>query len=270
MCARRIMSAARPSPRPRARMPDPVSLSRHGPGSGVVLHGRGASTVRSRNRPTLPGENRGAVQVRRWDVPTAHACTAVGPAPVKRRTSAGTGRVVSVDQHLNGPLGLGITPRGTILTVNSGDGKIVETTRAGRPGGRAHARQERHPARGGRAVQARDRHEARPGLLRGRRDQHAQPAEPPLNHRPGAGSALTGTGGVSPGPADGATCHGLRPGAPRTPGAPGGRHASAQTPAVVHGMGAEPGPVGQPGQATPIWPKKLWLSQNRNSSSMVP
>jgi len=32
---------------------------------------------------------------------------------------------------LNGPLGLTITPNGHIVTVNSGDGNMVETTSAG-------------------------------------------------------------------------------------------------------------------------------------------
>ncbi|MFE5161592.1 hypothetical protein ACFRNT_24400 [Streptomyces sp. NPDC056697] len=53
------------------------------------------------------------------------------PDALTRRTSAGIGRVVSTDQHLNGPLGLAITPKGNILTVNSGDGNIVETTPRG-------------------------------------------------------------------------------------------------------------------------------------------
>lgn len=41
------------------------------------------------------------------------------------------GKVVSTDQHLNGPLGMAITPKGDILTVNGGDGNIVETTPRG-------------------------------------------------------------------------------------------------------------------------------------------
>ncbi|MFE9883372.1 hypothetical protein [Streptomyces sp. NPDC005784] len=51
---------------------------------------------------------------------------------VTRGSSAGTGRVVSSGGKLNGPLGLAIAPNGHILTVNSGDGNIVETTPAGR------------------------------------------------------------------------------------------------------------------------------------------
>jgi sugar lactone lactonase YvrE len=53
------------------------------------------------------------------------------PNAVFRDKSAGTGRTVSVGINLNQPLGLAIAPNGDILTVNAGDGNIVETT----PGG---------------------------------------------------------------------------------------------------------------------------------------
>ncbi|MCC9307810.1 hypothetical protein LN042_12015 [Kitasatospora sp. RB6PN24] len=53
------------------------------------------------------------------------------PHALDREDSAGTGRVVSADKHLNGPLGLAIAPNGNILTVNGGDGYIVETTPRG-------------------------------------------------------------------------------------------------------------------------------------------
>jgi len=53
------------------------------------------------------------------------------PQALFRVNSAGTGTKVSQGQALNGPLGLAIAPNGDILTVNGGDGKIVETT----PGG---------------------------------------------------------------------------------------------------------------------------------------
>jgi hypothetical protein len=53
------------------------------------------------------------------------------PNAVFRLTSAGTGKTVSTDGGLNGPLGLAIAPNGNILTVNSNDGNLVETT----PGG---------------------------------------------------------------------------------------------------------------------------------------
>ncbi|MFD4607393.1 hypothetical protein ACFWOT_04615 [Streptomyces sp. NPDC058440] len=54
------------------------------------------------------------------------------PRALTRGSSAGTGRVVSRGGRLNGPLGLAIAPNSHILTVNGGDGKIVETTPAGR------------------------------------------------------------------------------------------------------------------------------------------
>jgi hypothetical protein len=53
------------------------------------------------------------------------------PNALFRKRSAGTGRLVSADVHINGPLGLAIAPGGDILTVNSGDGNIVETTPSG-------------------------------------------------------------------------------------------------------------------------------------------
>ncbi|SEG68492.1 hypothetical protein SAMN05216223_10898 [Actinacidiphila yanglinensis] len=53
------------------------------------------------------------------------------PDAVDRRDSAGTGQVVTTDGKLNGPLGLAVAPNGNILTVNSGDGNLVETTPRG-------------------------------------------------------------------------------------------------------------------------------------------
>ena len=50
------------------------------------------------------------------------------PNAVFRGFSAGRGFTVSVGHHLNGPLGLVVAPGGNILTVNSGDGNLVETT----------------------------------------------------------------------------------------------------------------------------------------------
>ncbi|AZM46953.1 hypothetical protein DMB38_15070 [Streptomyces sp. WAC 06738] len=54
------------------------------------------------------------------------------PRALFRHSSAGTGRVVTSGGRLNGPLGLAIAPNGHILTVNGGDGDIVETTPEGR------------------------------------------------------------------------------------------------------------------------------------------
>ena len=53
------------------------------------------------------------------------------PNAVFRISSAATGNTVSQNGSLNGPLGLAIAPNGNILTVNAGDGNLVETT----PGG---------------------------------------------------------------------------------------------------------------------------------------
>ena len=50
---------------------------------------------------------------------------------VFRNHSAGTGSVVTSGGRLNTPLGLIIAPNGDVLTVNGGDGLLVETTRAG-------------------------------------------------------------------------------------------------------------------------------------------
>jgi hypothetical protein len=53
------------------------------------------------------------------------------PGALFRLDNAGTGTIVSHGQALNGPLGMAIAPNGDILTVNGGDGNIVETTPAG-------------------------------------------------------------------------------------------------------------------------------------------
>jgi hypothetical protein len=48
--------------------------------------------------------------------------------PVFRDTSAGTGKTISRGGSLNDPLGLTVSRRGNILTVNGNDGFLVETT----------------------------------------------------------------------------------------------------------------------------------------------
>lgn len=53
------------------------------------------------------------------------------PDAVTRWTSAGTGFVLTSGGSLNGPLGLTIAPDGDVLSVNGGDGHIVETSPAG-------------------------------------------------------------------------------------------------------------------------------------------
>jgi NHL repeat len=50
------------------------------------------------------------------------------PGALVRYTTAGTGRIVSINGVLNDPLGLTITPNGNILTTNGNDGNIVEIT----------------------------------------------------------------------------------------------------------------------------------------------
>jgi hypothetical protein len=53
------------------------------------------------------------------------------PSAAVRFSDDGTGQTVTTGGALNGPLGLTIAPNGNILTVNSGDGNMVETTRGG-------------------------------------------------------------------------------------------------------------------------------------------
>ena len=53
------------------------------------------------------------------------------PDALFRVTDAGRGFTVSRGHHLNGPLGLVVAPGGDILTVNSGDGHLVEITPSG-------------------------------------------------------------------------------------------------------------------------------------------
>jgi sugar lactone lactonase YvrE len=48
-----------------------------------------------------------------------------------RFSDAATGKTLTSGGSLNGPLGLTIAPNGDVLTVNSGDGNLVETTPAG-------------------------------------------------------------------------------------------------------------------------------------------
>jgi hypothetical protein len=50
------------------------------------------------------------------------------PAALTRGSSAGRGFTVSAGGHLNGELGLVLAPNGDILTVNGGNGLIVEVT----------------------------------------------------------------------------------------------------------------------------------------------
>jgi hypothetical protein len=49
-----------------------------------------------------------------------------------RPMSGGTGRLLTSGGFLNAPLGLAIAPNGDVLTVNGGNGRIVETSPAGK------------------------------------------------------------------------------------------------------------------------------------------
>jgi hypothetical protein len=57
--------------------------------------------------------------------------TAIDDA-VTRNSNAGTGKMVAGGGGLNGPLGLAIAPNGNIITMNSGDGNMVENTPFGK------------------------------------------------------------------------------------------------------------------------------------------
>jgi hypothetical protein len=59
---------------------------------------------------------------------TVNSRIAAIPNAVFRFSDAGTGKTVSQGNNLMGELGLAIAPNGDILTVNSGNGKLVETT----------------------------------------------------------------------------------------------------------------------------------------------
>ncbi|MGX4735294.1 hypothetical protein [Kitasatospora griseola] len=71
------------------------------------------------------------------------------PRALTRTGSAGTGRVVTSGGSLNGPLGLAVTSRGDLLTVNSQDGFIVETTPGGRQVAAKQINNEGSPAGAG-------------------------------------------------------------------------------------------------------------------------
>jgi hypothetical protein len=53
------------------------------------------------------------------------------PGAAWRSTGAGTGTTITSGGSLNTPLGLAIAPNGDVLTVNGGNGLIVETTSSG-------------------------------------------------------------------------------------------------------------------------------------------
>jgi hypothetical protein len=63
---------------------------------------------------------------------TQDSSIAAIPKALTRATTAGTGTLVSSGGAINGPLGMAIAPNGNILTVNAGDGNIVETAPNGK------------------------------------------------------------------------------------------------------------------------------------------
>ena len=62
---------------------------------------------------------------------TASNRIAAIPNALTRMSTAFNGADVTANGMLNAPLGLTLAPNGDILTVNAGDGRIVETTPAG-------------------------------------------------------------------------------------------------------------------------------------------
>jgi hypothetical protein len=63
---------------------------------------------------------------------TLNSRIAAIPGAAFRHSNDGTGTTVSTGGALNGELGLAIAPNGDILTVNGGDGNMVETTPSGK------------------------------------------------------------------------------------------------------------------------------------------
>jgi hypothetical protein len=53
------------------------------------------------------------------------------PDAVSRGSDAGTGFTLTSGGAVNGPLGPAIAPTGDVLTVNSGDGNVADTTPPG-------------------------------------------------------------------------------------------------------------------------------------------
>ena len=100
------------------------------------------------------------------------------PNAVLRLSDDGAGKTVSAGGALNGELGLAVAPGGDILTVNGGDGNLVEVT----PGGAQVVTKNIDP--GGAGAGDLFGLAVKPGadavLLRQRRHQYAQPS--PLAH----------------------------------------------------------------------------------------
>ena len=91
--------------------------------TGVALHAGCAS-----DGDECGGDHDGA---RLYVADTLNNRIAVIDHALGRTTSAGTGRTLTAGGSLNAPLGLIVTPGGDLLTVNGGDGNIIEIS----PGG---------------------------------------------------------------------------------------------------------------------------------------
>lgn len=98
------------------------------------------------------------------------------PDAVGRMGAAGTGRDLTAGGALNTPLGLILAPNGDVLTVNAGDGRIVEIRPSGNQVAARFLDTSGAPRGAGRLVRARIDPGSLRGVLRRRRDQQAGPA----------------------------------------------------------------------------------------------
>jgi len=117
-----------------------------------------------------------------------------------RSNSAGTGTAVTKGGALNTPLGLIIAPQGDVLTVNGGNGLIVETTPSGKPGRQEDAGLLGEPAWRRGLVRPGSGSAQRGRVLRGRRGEHAAPApfRSFIDRRAGGRPLTTGRRGCRP------------------------------------------------------------------------
>ena len=84
--------------------------------------------------------------------------------------------VVSSGGKLNVPLGLIVAPNGNVLTVNGGDGRIVETTPGGMQVASRFLDKSGSPPGAGALFGLALTPQGERRVLRGRRGQHAAPA----------------------------------------------------------------------------------------------
>ncbi|MBV8909747.1 MAG: hypothetical protein JOZ89_03205 [Gammaproteobacteria bacterium] len=100
---------------------DPAALV-IGP-TGVGLHARCASDGDDCGDQDSDHDHDGS---RLYVADTLNNRIAIIDRPLNRTTSAGTGRTLTAGGSLNGPLGLIVVPNADVLTVNGGDGNILE------------------------------------------------------------------------------------------------------------------------------------------------